>query len=170
MTGISIYISKVKQLLQSKQSGISNRKIAKTLEISRNKANEFGLIPAKILKDDKEEYIKSLIASREEEDLNIFRDFMTSMLEKNLSDEINSYIMSIGESEEYAALKPMKTRDKIIALLTEDGKQSATTLAEKIGVSAKAIEKQLAKLKADGLIERKGPAKGGAWLVITKMR
>lgn len=131
---------------------------------------EFGLIPAKILKDDKEEYIKSLIASREEEDLNIFRDFMTSMLEKNLSDEINSYIMSIGESEESAALKPMKTRDKIIALLTEDGKQSATTLAKKIGVSAKAIEKQLAKLKADGLIERKGPAKGGTWVVITKMR
>ena len=131
---------------------------------------EFGLIPAKILKDDKEEYIKSLIATREEEDLNRFRDFMTSMLEKNLSDEINSYIMSIGESEESAALKPMKTRDKIIALLTEDGKQSATTLAEKIGVSAKAIEKQLAKLKADGLIERKGPAKGGAWVVITTMR
>ena len=131
---------------------------------------EFGLIPAKILKDDEEEYIKSLIATREEEDLNIFRNFMTSMLEKNLSDEINSYIMSIGESEESAAIKPMKTRDKIIALLTEDGKQSATTLAEKIGVSAKAIEKQLAKLKADGLIERKGPAKGGAWVVITKMR
>ena len=131
---------------------------------------EFGLIPAKILKDDEEEYIKSLIATREEEDLNIFRNFMTSMLEKNLSDEIDSYIISIGESEESAALKPMKTRDKIIALLTEDGKQSATTLAKKIGVSAKAIEKQLAKLKADGLIERKGPAKGGAWVVITKMR
>ena len=126
---------------------------------------EFGLIPAKILKDDQEEYIKSLIATREEEDLNIFRDFMISMLEKNLSDEINSYIMSIGESEESAALKPMKTRDKIIALLTEDGKQSATTLAEKIGVSAKAIEKQLAKLKADGLIERKGPAKGGEYII-----
>ena len=126
---------------------------------------EFGLIPAKILKDDQEEYIKSLIATREEEDLNIFRDFMTSMLEKNLSDEINSYIMSIGESEESAALKPMKTRDKIIALLTEDGKQSATTLAKKIGVSAKAIEKQLAKLKADGLIERKGPAKGGEYII-----
>ena len=46
---------------------------------------EFGLIPAKILEDDKEEYIKSLIATRDEEDLNIFRDFMTSMLEKNLS-------------------------------------------------------------------------------------
>ena len=126
---------------------------------------EFGLIPAKILKDDEEEYIKSLIATREEEDLNIFRDFMTSMLEKNLSDEINSYIMSIGESEESAAIKPMKTRDKIIALLTEDGKQSGTTLAEKIGVSAKAIEKQLAKLKADGLIERKGPAKGGEYRI-----
>ena len=126
---------------------------------------EFGLIPAKILKDDKEEYIKSLIATREEEDLEIFSNFMTSMMEKNLADEIDSYIKSIGESEETPAEKPMKTRDKIIALIAEDGKQSASTLAEKIGISAKAVEKQLAKLKAEGIIDRKGPAKGGEWVV-----
>ena len=59
---------------------------------------EFGLIPAKILKDDKEEYIKSLIATREEENLEIFSDFMTSMMEKNLTDEIETYIKSVGES------------------------------------------------------------------------
>lgn len=125
---------------------------------------EFGLIPAKILKDDKEEYIKSLIATREDDDLSIFREFMTSMMEKNLTSEIDTYIKSIGETET-AAEKPMKTRDKIIALLAEDGKQSAASLAEKIGISAKAVEKQLAKLKADGIIERKGPAKGGEWVV-----
>ena len=47
----------------------------------------------------------------------------------------------------------------------EAGRQSAATLAKKIGVSAKAIEKQLAKLKADGILDRKGPAKGGEWVV-----
>ena len=126
---------------------------------------EFGLIPAKILKDDKEEYIKSLIATREEENLEIFSDFMTSMMEKNLTDEIEAYIKSIGESEETPVEKPMKTRDKIIALIAEDGKLSAAALAEKIGISAKAVEKQLAKLKTEGIIDRKGPAKGGEWVV-----
>ena len=90
---------------------------------------------------------------------------MTSMMEKNLTDEIEAYIKSIGESEETPVEKPMKTRDKIIALIAEDGKQSAATLAEKIGISAKAVEKQLAKLKAEGIIDRKGPAKGGEWVV-----
>ena len=64
-----------------------------------------------------------------------------------------------------SAEKPKKTRDKIIALLAEDGRQSAATIADKIGRSAKAVEKQLAKLKAEGLIDRKGPAKGGEWVV-----
>ena len=59
----------------------------------------------------------------------------------------------------------MKTRDKIIALIAEDGKLSAAALAKKIGISAKAVEKQLAKLKAEGIIDRKGPAKGGEWVV-----
>lgn len=41
MAGTSINMSKVKQLLQLKQSGMSNRQIAKMLCISRDKANEF---------------------------------------------------------------------------------------------------------------------------------
>lgn len=61
--------------------------------------------------------------------------------------------------------KPTKSRDKIITLLSEDGKLSAAALAEKIGISAKAVEKHLANLKTDGIIERIGPAKGGYWKV-----
>ena len=61
--------------------------------------------------------------------------------------------------------KPTKSREKIIALLSENGKLSATLLAGKIGISAKAVEKHLANLKADGIIERVGPAKGGYWKV-----
>ncbi len=58
-----------------------------------------------------------------------------------------------------------KGREKIIQLLSEDGKLSAVGLAERLGISAKAVEKHLARLKADGVIERIGPAKGGYWKV-----
>lgn len=61
--------------------------------------------------------------------------------------------------------KPQKSREKIVALLSEDGKLSAAALAEKIGITAKSVEKHLANLKADGIIERIGPAKGGHWKV-----
>ena len=58
-----------------------------------------------------------------------------------------------------------KGREKIIQLLSEDGKLSAAGLAERLGISAKAVEKHIARLKADGIIERIGPAKGGYWKV-----
>ena len=131
---------------------------------------EFGLIPTKILKEDKEEYIKALVATREYDNLNIFRGFMTSMLEQNLQNEIATYLDSIGVEEnkvkrQKGGEKPTKSRDKIVALLSKDGKLSAVLLAEKIGISAKAVEKHLSNLKADGIIERVGPAKGGYWKV-----
>ena len=124
---------------------------------------EFGLIPTKILKEDKEEYIKALVATRETDNLDIFRSFMSSMMERNLQNEITIYLESIGENK--SRVKPEKSRDKIIVFLAEDGKLSAAALAEKIGISVKAIEKHLANLKKDGLIEHIGPAKGGHWKV-----
>lgn len=43
---------------------------------------------------------------------------------------------------------------------------SARKLAEVIGITPKAVEKHLAKLKAEGLIKREGPDKGGYWTVL----
>ena len=131
---------------------------------------EFGLIPTKILKEDKEEYIKALVATREDEDLDIFRGYMTSMMEQNLQNEIATYLESIGNEESRektpkGRAKPIKSREKIVALLSENGKLSAAVLAEKLGISAKAVEKHLANLKSNGIIERIGPAKGGCWKV-----
>ena len=131
---------------------------------------EFVLIPTKILIEDKEEYFQALVATREYDNLNIFRGFMTSMMEQNLQNEIATYLDSIGVEEnkvkpQRGGEKPTKSRDKIVALLSKDGKLSAVLLAEKIGISAKAVEKHLSNLKADGIIERVGPAKGGYWKV-----
>ena len=67
---------------------------------------EFGLIPTKILKEDKEEYIKALVATRETDNLDIFRSFMSSMMERNLQNEITIYLESIGENK--SRVKPEK--------------------------------------------------------------
>ena len=45
-------------------------------------------------------------------------------------------------------------------------RHNAKSLAEAIGITAKGVEKQLAKLKAQGVIRRIGPDKGGIWEVV----
>ena len=135
---------------------------------------EFGLIPTIIHKEYKEEYIKALVATREEDNLDIFRSFMTKMMEENLTAEIETYLKSIDDTEENiiklskVSKKNSNSREKIISLLRENGRLSAVALAEKIGITAKAVEKHLARLKSDGIIQRIGPAKGGHWVVNDK--
>lgn len=62
--------------------------------------------------------------------------------------------------------KKLKSREKILQLLKEHPNYSARKLAEVIGITPKAVEKQIAKLKAEGLIRRDGPDKGGSWVVL----
>lgn len=135
---------------------------------------EYGLIPTKILKDDKEEYIKALVETRENEDLSIFRNFMTATMVKNLAYDIETYRKSIedipesGEKQTESREKKVKSREKIIALLSQDNSLSAAALAERIGITPKAVEKHIAKMKAEGILKRVGPDKGGYWQVVEK--
>ena len=59
----------------------------------------------------------------------------------------------------------VKTSVKIISLMRENPQVSIPEIAKAIGRTARAIEMQVAQLKAEGLIERIGPAKGGHWVV-----
>lgn len=134
---------------------------------------EFGLIPTKILKEDKEEYIKALVATRENEDISIFNDFMTSVMIKNLNNDIELYNKSIGGNDSQLSgektsiyrEKKISSREKIIELLSRNPSMSMAALAEEIGISPKGIEKQISKLKKDGVLKRIGPDKGGKWEV-----
>lgn len=133
---------------------------------------EFGLIPSKILNDDKEDYIKALIETRESEDLNIFRAFMTATMVKNLTQDIEAFRQSVGDSQLVGNVElkisgnKQKSRDIILEMLSHDGTLSAVTLAEHIGISQKAVEKQIAKMKAEGVLKRNGSARGGYWTVV----
>lgn len=131
---------------------------------------EYSLIPSRIFSDDKEEYIKALVATRENGDLSIFRNFMTKTMIAHLSHDIATYEESISESDPIiekatSPAKPKKTRDKIIDLLRQNPKLSATALAAEIGISTKGIQRHLANLKAEGILQRIGPDKGGQWRV-----
>ena len=56
-----------------------------------------------------------------------------------------------------------KTREKIINAITENNQITALGLSKLLGVTIKAIEFQLNKLKKQSVIERIGPNKGGHW-------
>lgn len=125
---------------------------------------EYGLIPSRIFADDKEEYIKALVETRKSENLDIFRSFMTDMMIRHLTNDIASFEESIGETT--VEKVKLNTADRIVALIKENPRHSAKSLAQAIGISAKGIEKQLAKLKVQGAIRRIGPDKGGTWEVV----
>ena len=130
---------------------------------------EFGLIPTKVLKEDKGDYINALISTREYEDINFFQDFMAQEMIKTISADINAYLKSTEESRkeiDNSREKKPKSREKILSLLRLHPEYTAKRLSDEIGITEKAIEKQLAKLKATGQIKRDGPDKGGSWEVI----
>jgi Fic family protein len=123
---------------------------------------EFGLIPSRILSDGKEEYIKALVATRENDDLTIFRRYMQGVVKRQLTHEIELYQKNFAED---LPSESGRTSEKIIALLRENTRHTTRTLAAAVGITAKGIEKQLARLKASGKIARIGSAKGGHWQV-----
>ena len=55
---------------------------------------EFGLIPSKVLKEERGAYINALIETREKDDITIFKKFMTNQMIRTLSDEIDLFLKS----------------------------------------------------------------------------
>ena len=60
---------------------------------------EFGIVPIKITKENKGEYIKALISSREQDSLLPFREFMFAEHIANISKEIDNYKKSLSDDE-----------------------------------------------------------------------
>ncbi|MBR3304128.1 MAG: Fic family protein [Bacteroidales bacterium] len=146
---------------------------------------EYSLIPTKVLKEDKEDYINALVATRESGNISHFMEFMIEQMIKSLSWEIEIFLKSMADSEEIEeptvpwgmllqkgefpfnrSKKKRKSREKILMILRENPYYSARRVAEVIGITPKAVEKHLTKLKAEGLIIRYGPDKGGKWMVL----
>jgi predicted HTH transcriptional regulator len=132
---------------------------------------EFGVLPTKVLKEDKAEYIQALIDTRESEDLNIFLDCMIRHHCQHLQADIDQYIRSTSEEGGQKIIKVdrkggQKTRDKILDMITQDAKVTSNQMAKNLGINRSAVSKHLKKMQADGIIKRVGPDKGGHWKII----
>jgi biotin operon repressor len=70
-----------------------------------------------------------------------------------------------SEKKAKSTQKTVKSSEKILRLISENPTITTEVLAERIGISTRAVEKHLANLKSKGLLLRIGPDKGGHWEV-----
>lgn len=73
---------------------------------------------------------------------------------------------SVSPSEKTSVKASGKTSVKIVELIRKQQDITIPEMADLLGKSVRAIEMQINKLKADGIIKRVGPDKGGHWEVI----
>jgi ATP-dependent DNA helicase RecG len=60
----------------------------------------------------------------------------------------------------------VKTSDKILNLMKENNEITIIQISEKIGITVKAIEKQISTLRKLGLVKRVGSDKSGSWQIM----
>lgn len=134
---------------------------------------EYGIIPTNINKDRKAEYIEALIATRENDDIELFRNFMFDEHIRNLEQVIHNYQVSIEDE----GLEPRAdvginvgtnvgiNEQRTLELIRINNRITAKEVAESLSVSLRQGERIMATLKEKGLIERIGPNKSGYWEV-----
>ena len=90
--------------------------------------------------------------------------------EKTFGDLQKSSVKTFGDLQNSSVKQKRlgRTAQSILDLVISDGSVSQNKMAEKIGVSKRAIEMQVANLKAKGLLVREGADHGGYWRIIVK--
>ena len=139
---------------------------------------EFGLVPVKIVKEDKAEYIQALIDSREKESLEPFREFMLEEHIRNISKEIKEYkksqeddlIKAVSDLIK-AVSDPIKSfsdpiKERLYQAVLKDGTLNYAEYAAIIGASEATVKRRLGELKKDGFITRVGSNKTGHWEIM----
>ena len=92
---------------------------------------------------------------------------VNSSLEKYSIDEESS-VKTFGDLQKSSVKQKRlgRTAQSILDLVISDGSISQDKMAEKIGISKRAIEMQIANLKAKGLLVREGADHGGYWRIV----
>lgn len=129
---------------------------------------EFGLVPVKIVKEDKAEYIQALIDSREQESLEPFREFMMEEHVRNISKEIEEYKKSQEDDPIKVTSDPIKSssdpiKEQLYQAVLQDGTLNYAGYAAIVGASEATVKRRLGELKKEGAIIRVGSKKTGHW-------
>ena len=130
---------------------------------------EYGVLPTKVLREDKAEYIQALIDTRENEDIQIFLDCMTQLHCKHLKWDIDQFIKSMTEemvdkidfAEEMVdkwSIKPALAKKLADILIFADGKDEITTeiITKQFNLTQTTAKRYLRQLTEFGYIEAQG--------------
>ena len=76
------------------------------------------------------------------------------------------FTATVRRKERVGSAEPIVNSEKILRLLKVNPQLSAREIADLIGITQKAVEKQISKLRDENRIRRVGPDKGGHWEVV----
>ena len=134
---------------------------------------EFGLIPTKIDRVRKAEYIEALIATRESDDMDIFRNYMLDEHIRNLELMIHNYQISIDQENVSTINVPVNVpvniserQKQILHLMQANATVTIQQLSEVLNVSGKTIRRDITSLKQLNVLVRTGSDKKGEWKVV----
>lgn len=130
---------------------------------------EFGVLPTKVLKEDKAEYIQVLIDTREQEDINIFLDCMARHHCQHLASDIDQYAKTVigkvvdkkslkQEMVDKWSIKPSLAEKLVDILQFVDDKEEITTenIVAHLGFTATSAKRYLRQLTEFGYLEAHG--------------
>ena len=105
---------------------------------------EFGVLPTKVLKEDKATYIQALIDTREKEDIAIFQNCMASLHILHLKNDIDQYLVSISEKmvDKQVLKKKMVDKWSIKPTLADKLVDILTYVADKEEFTTESIVRQ----------------------------
>ena len=143
---------------------------------------EYGVLPTKVLKEDKAEYIQALIDTREEENIEIFLNCMSRLHCQHLRYDIDQYLKSVDAEMDSTTQKHLTTtqkaqgttqktlnttQKKILNYLKEHPHATRKDMAAVTGdITEDGIKFNIGKLQQYGLLKREGGRKSGTWVVI----
>ena len=130
---------------------------------------EYNVLPTKVLKEDKAEYIQALIDTREHEDINIFINCMTRLHCQHLKADIDHYIESTSEImvDKQALKQEMVDKwlikpslaEKLVDILVyvaDRGEFTTEQIVSNFGYNATTAKRYLRQLTEFGYLEAHG--------------
>lgn len=131
---------------------------------------EFGVLPSKVLKEHKIGYIQSLQEAREREDVSIFCQYMLKEHLANVQNEMDAYRKSletdvvIKGNSSHSDVVINARESQVLECIAAQMSVTTATLAEKLSISPRQVQRILASLKQKGLIRHEGSNKSGKWI------
>ena len=130
---------------------------------------EFGVLPTKVLKEDKATYIQALIDTREKEDITIFQNCMASLHIQHLMTDIDQYLNTASEKMVDKSILKREMVDKwsikptlaeklvdILAFVADKDDFTTETIIAHFGFTATTAKRYLRQLTEFGYLEARG--------------